>query len=491
MWGIRFNKLNPFSGLRVRDLVVVSFTENELKIASLQVSSYKRDFPGVVVKQISGLPDNEVTKILKSTVASFNLKKPLIVDCLPAHQVITKNIEIPSTNPIEIREIINLQAGRHTPYSREEILSDYLDIGTYKHSYTKILLVIVTRPLIKRHADIIERAGLKLEKVVLISEALCWFLPRLVRAETEAAPVALLHIDDEFTDFIISFKGKLLFARAISLGAQLLASERQKYELKFVDEVKRSLEAYQSENIEKNPATFVVTGALQELGFLETALKQGVSGAVKMLPFVKAASLSDSIIQRLNAAPRISYLNVIACGYAWEELKVDLIPEEIKFKRALEARGKDLIRTAVLFLVVFFLIFLTFSSKIYFKNLYLSKVDAKLKELTEDVADLEKDSARIALIRNYLVKRGYSLDSLNEIYTVLPDGMLLSEARFEEQQGRGVFRGMAESMSKVFSFIEGLEKSAFFKDVKTKYTTKRKIGSAEVTDFELNCDLER
>ena len=38
---------------------------------------------------------------------------------------------------------IDLQAGRHTPFSREEILMDYLNIGTYRKNYTEVLLVIV------------------------------------------------------------------------------------------------------------------------------------------------------------------------------------------------------------------------------------------------------------------------------------------------------------------------------------------------------------
>ena len=46
-------------------------------------------------------------------------------------------------------------------------------------------------------------------------------------------------------------------------------------------------------------------------------------------------------------------------------------------------------------------------------------------------------------------------------------------------------------MSIVFAFVDSLEKSSYFKDVKTRYTTKRKDGTRDVTDFEINCLLEK
>ena len=83
----------------------------------------------------------------------------------PAHLTIAKNIEIPSLDPDEIKEIIDLQAGRHTPYSRGEIIIDYINIGTYRENYTKILLVIVTLSVVRRQIEILAKAGLITEKV--------------------------------------------------------------------------------------------------------------------------------------------------------------------------------------------------------------------------------------------------------------------------------------------------------------------------------------
>jgi len=46
-------------------------------------------------------------------------------------------------------------------------------------------------------------------------------------------------------------------------------------------------------------------------------------------------------------------------------------------------------------------------------------------------------------------------------------------------------------MSAIFSFVDEMGKSKYFKDVKTKYTTRRKEGEEDVVDFEIAALWER
>jgi Tfp pilus assembly protein PilN len=79
---------------------------------------------------------------------------------------------------------------------------------------------------------------------------------------------------------------------------------------------------------------------------------------------------------------------------------------------------------------------------------------------------------------------------LAQLYDILPKEIELSNIRFEEA-GKFSLRGSAVSMSVVFSLVDNLEKSNYFKEVKTRYTTKRKTPSGDVTDFEIVCNLEK
>lgn len=486
---IDLRRLNPLSSISSPESAGVDLSTNTLKISHVKTSSNKPEIISLISRNIGGLDEDNISKAVRSALGELRLKAPLVINTVPTHSVITKNIEIPSTDPKEIKEIINLQAGRHTPYSREEIIVDYVEIGTYKNNYTKILLVIVARNIVERQLKILEKAGLKLENVIFVPEALAWYISKIQRMENDSSPVNLIHLDEEFTDFTVVFRSKIIFVRCIPIGARHLKEEKEKYQVKFSEELKRSFEAYQSEDIEKNPNMLVLTGAVEELNDLESVLNSTLHLPVKVIPPFTNLSVSNDILKMPSSAKRLSFLSVIAPVLAHQVLKVNLIPEEIKLKRSLEERGRDLIKTGIFILTIFIIIVAILASKIYFKNSYLKILNRNYESLNKDARKLEEDFAKVNLIKGYLSRRGYSLEILAELYDMMSLELKINSIRLDEQ-GRFSLAGTAESMSAVFSFVGNMEKSKYFKDVKTKYTTKRKEEARDVTDFELTAMID-
>ncbi len=119
----------------------------------------------------------------------------------------------------------------------------------------------------------------------------------------------------------------------------------------------------------------------------------------------------------------------------------------------------------------------------------LEKKEKEYQSLSDSAKKLEKDFSRINLIKNYLLKRGYSLELLSELYNITSLDLKINNIRFDSQ-GKFSLTGTALSMSTVFSFVDDMEKSKYFKEVKTKYTIKRKEELKDVTDFELAALLE-
>ncbi|MCX5702232.1 MAG: pilus assembly protein PilM [Candidatus Omnitrophica bacterium] len=490
MLGIKIVKLNLLPGMQAREIVGIDFSGNNLKIAHVRLSANKKEVVNLFSRSILGVKDEDIPKIINEAFHGLNAKNPYVINILSSHLAITKNIEIPSVDHKEIKEIINLQAGRHTPYSREEIIIDYIDLGTYKNSYTKVLLVIVSRNVAKRNFEILERSGIRLDKVLFAPEGLTMFISRALGLETKDSPVNIIHVNEDFTDFNIVFKGKVIFIRSIPIGAQNLVAEKEKYLTRFTDEVKRSLEAYQIENIEKTPNSLILTGAVSELKDLENNLNNNLPFSVKVLPSYKNILLSDKASKETSLSRRLSYLDVIAPILNWKDCKIDLIPEEVKLKMAFEKRSRDLIKTGILVLALFVLIFSILISHVFLKSAYLKKLNDKYQPLNKEAKKLEGDFEKVSLIKNYISKRGYPLEVLIELYNVSPDQVALNNIRFDDQ-GKFTIRGTADSMSTVFSLVDNMEKAKYFKDVKTKYTAKRKEGMMDVADFEIACILEK
>ncbi|TBR17343.1 hypothetical protein EPO66_02895, partial [bacterium] len=239
-----------------------------------------------------------------------------------------------------------------------------------------------------------------------------------------------------------------------------------------------------------NPNILVITGSLPEMRELEMALGEATHIPVRNIPYLKGFPVSSSLLQSASLPKNASFFGIAAPILSYDEVRVDLVPEDIKLKKLIEQRAKDLMRTGVLALVFFVLIFFILITKIYFKSAYLKSLDSRFKVLNTEAQKLESDFEKISLMKNYLFNRGFSLEVLTELYDVSGLDLELNDIRFDEQ-GKFSIRGTAESMSAVFSFVDSMEKTKYFKDVKTKYTTKRKEAGRDLTDFEIVCDLKK
>lgn len=490
MFKLNFRRLNPLSGIANKEILGIDFSGNFLKVVHAKAFGHSVEIDSIATRDIKGLSDVDISRLISSSCALFKSKNPDVISIIPSYQVITRNIEIPSIDPKEIKEIINLQAGRHTPHAREEIIIDYIDIGTYKNNYTRILLVIVERSVAKRQFEILDRAGLNLNSVFFAPEAIASFVWGMLRLGNQEAPVDIIHIDESYTDFIIAFREKVVFVRSIPIGTQQLITESERHTPRFVEELKRSLESYHSEDIEKSPNMLVLTGALSQLSELENILNNTLHFPIKTAPYFKNLNITEGALRISDNNRNISFLNIVASLFSWQKMKINFIPEEVKIRKSLEERGKDLIKTGIFILAIFVLLFSIMVSKVYFKSAYLKNLISRYSSVEKQAEELEKDFNKMGLIKGYLMERGFALEVLNELYNLAPLEVQFDDIRFDDQ-GRFNVKGTAESMSVVFSFVDSMAKSKYFKDVKTKYTSKRKDGNRDVADFELNCILNR
>ncbi len=491
MFKLNVKQWTHLAKVAAREMVGVELGTSGVKIAKVAISLNKVELLDVWSGHTSGSTDEEIAKVIRSKFAELNLKTTKVINIIPTDLVITKNIEIPSTNPAEIKDIIGLQAGRHTPYSREEIIVDYVDIGVYKNNYSKILLVIVARNVIKRQMDIFEKAGLKFDDSLLAAEGIACASAKLLKVETQNTPVAIVHIDESSTDFLMVFKSKPIFIRSLPLGAVHFSNDRQIYETKFIEELKKSLEAYQNEDIEKVPMTLALCGSMRDIQGLESVLSRTLHfSSIKSLGYLMHVAVAQEALKQISSFGQVSFFDVLSPLVSTDRTKVNLIPEEIRLRKSLQERGRELIKTGIFALTMAVLLFSVFLTNIYAKSAILKKLDTRFQDIHEDASDLEAAFTKINVIKEYLSKRGHALEVLGELYAIITDDLLLSDIRFDEQ-GKFSVKGTAEAMSSVFSFVEQMDKSKYFKDVKTRYTTKRKEGLKDLTDFEIQSTLEK
>ncbi len=482
---------NPFTHFTAGCAIGIDFSNNLLRIACLNTHSPKKEVTQLFLHETAGLSDSEIIKLISSSLSTLETKAERVITIVPSDSIITKNIEIPSVEPKEIKDIIDLQASRHTPYSREEVAVGYIHIGTYRQNYSKILLIIAARNIMERHCTLLEKTALKLEKILLVPESLGRVANKIFKIADDNLPVILLHVDQMNSDFIIIFKNKAVFIRSIPLGAQQLSGgSDDRNRTRFTEEVKKSLEAYQNEDIEKMPYTAVLTGAIQDLKQLEQPLNDALQLPVRIIPYFNYLDLSSDAQRLMLQTKDVSFFGLIASLITGKDAQVDLIPERVGLRKSLEKRTAELIRTGITVLVLLILIISIFASKIYFQDAYLNKISEQHEVLSKEVSELENDFTKISLIKDFLSNAGYPLEIIAQIYEQIPMELELNYIKFDEQ-GRLTLRGTAESRSAIYGFVERLEKAKYFSDIKTKYATTRREGLKDFSDFEIAGSLSK
>jgi len=472
-----------------KDTIGIILTEESLRIAQMQISPKVKRVINISYQDIRQTPAEERQQVITSALKELKVKRPQAFCVIPSRFVTTKNIEIPSLDPQEIRSIIDLQAGRHTPFSREEILIGYVSIGIFQRNYTKVLLII-KHEVIKQQMEIFEQAGIRIQQVVFAPEAMSRFYGEALQAKEEDIPVGIINVDDTSTDFVVEFNRTVATYRSIPIGMSHLVKEGTSAQEKLTEELVASMEAYQNEDINTPPETFILTSDDAKVKELQPVFQERLKANIRVMPFLDLIEAPQPIMLKfVSEYPDHSFLDLISSAAALKTLQVDLTPDEIKVKRTIEEKGREVVKLGVAVLLILIFICAIFFSKIYFRGLVLDQLEQKYTENHRKVIVLDRIAQKTRIVKGFVKGRMTSLDIINQLYLLIPEEIYLENVMIDEN-GHITIQGISESMSRVFNFVSALEDSELFKSVKTTSTTAKKDRGKDAAAFEIQFRLE-
>src|SRR3989338_6411188 len=98
-----------------KPIVVVEIGNDWLKILE-----YNPSFKGGCVTRASLVKlvqiKEPVTEALSKAFKNLKLSRQGVIVCIPRHLVTIRILELPSTDPKEIKNMVSLQVGKQTPY---------------------------------------------------------------------------------------------------------------------------------------------------------------------------------------------------------------------------------------------------------------------------------------------------------------------------------------------------------------------------------------
>ena len=468
----------------------VYLDDHALKMACVRQQKSGPCVTGIFYKKITGLSVQDLAETLRAGCVALNAKTRLVYGIISSGSAITKSIEVPSLDEKEIADIIRLQAGRHTPYSKDEVIVGHFNIGVVLERYTKSLLVIVSNQTVERFTTAIALAGMQLEAVHLASEIFARSALRTPQVGPAEEPTALLVMDMHASDFIVVQNDRPCYIRNIPMGFQHLGEMTVDALGQFLQEVRKTIDAYQAEGFERLPSRMLIGGIPQK--WTETvrkAMQDEFKIETHPVSMEEIAPVLPQVKEEIDKNAPVSFLEVLLDAVLLEDIMIDLTPAEVKIQKAFRRRGHDIFMSGIMMIVIFVLTMSVFLVKLYFRGAYLGTLEHNFEIKSREVDSLVAISDRSRLIKDFKAKKGRVAQIIREVETLLPEGMYLKQITLDNT-GKLTLGGTSELMSTVFSFVTQFENDPLFQTVKTEYTKSRKEGEQDVADFGITAQIE-
>lgn len=472
--------------------IVLEIGNPWLKAAIFKSALGSTQLKAVLAQEAANLPEENISAHIADILKDQKIKKPQnIIISFSRNSVTLRNLRIPSVNPTEIEDMIKLHVGRQVPYAKEEIVSGYSVIGRDNMGYSKIMLAIVHRENIRRIFRILEKAELYTDHIELSSEGTISWLERAVKlGEPKPENVfIILDIDTNFTDFLVASPSGILFSRVIASGYEQL-KDKEKWP-RFLGEIKQTIVISQGEEVSQKPNRIYITGAAESLKGLVSSLEAEfnlpttVVGPLEGTPLAKDFSRKPE-----NALAQLSFASLIGLGVDIARKKITFALPEAQIRKALRERSRDIMFLASGIMYIILIICGIYGEKLHNRRAAIDLLNNRYEAVSGQAKILEEEVDRIQKIKSKLDTDSIVLNYLLELSKLLPPEITITSFTFSKDDKVNL-KGQAGEMSNIFKFITTLEHSPYFKDVQTRYTTRKKIDDKDVNEFELVCPVEK
>jgi len=463
--GSKGAKLKRSEGEPRKIVVLVEIGNDWIKL--IQAESSKR---GVTLSKVHLEPIDVDTNVVDSIASALKAKKfsmTAVLTCLPRQAVNLRLLELPSTDSAEIADMVELQIGRQTPYSRDEILSDYKPLGrTRQGTYTRIMLAIVQRSVVRERFYEIEQAGLDVERMGVSSEGvLNWFLYRMKDKPQDKA-VALIDVDSFYTQVLVLQHGRVIFTKSILVGAKQLLETSEESRGQLTQEIQSAFQSCRSELRAGEIESIVLSGSGVNIEGLAEELSSGLS-----LPCEGLDSLADVKLGKGAGDlgdPRYTTASLTALiGMALnpDALEFDLIPDVVRMRRTLlhSALSSTMLAALVMAAMV--------SASLYAMLSYAFKTH-RFNALREAVAITQPAVVKVERMLEVIRETNERQDSRFSMVNLLPaiHGCVPKDVYFESidvdvEKKNVSLSGTAPARKDIRDLLKMLVDSPFFGDV--------------------------
>lgn len=423
---------------------------------------------------------------LARAVKALNCGAGDVIACVPRHAVTVRTFELPSSDPREVGDMIDLQIAKQTPYSRDEIVFDYRLSEGVREGYTRVMLVIAPSAAMRQRCRVLEDVGLNVRLVTVSTDGLVGAIQHKMDSGAIGlgGDIAVLDVDASASEILVLQNGMVLFSRGLAVGAKDVSDDPIAGSERLIQETARALETFRHESSTGGRLDrLLLSGALRDLDGLTDRLRAILGLPVERFDVTTETTVAGGFAPGEARGRDVALTAVAGAALAPDRLDIDLTPESILARRAVSRRAAEMTVTAILIVAGVVLVSLAVESRLFAQQHYLERLNALVKSTTTAADEIDSMKHKVALVTGRARSGMVPVAVLAELPALVsPDVSLTS---LELVNGRLTLRGVTLGGSEVSSrLVSTMESSPLFREVKRPRT----LSAKDRTEFEIVCE---
>ena len=469
-----------------KQVVLIEIGSEWLKIAQFDKSGSGLILSKLHLEKFESV-GSDLTRMIASAYKKRKFAKIPVIACLPRKVVNVRMVDLPSNEVDEIEDMVELQVQKLTPYSKAEILSDYVIMSANKSGYAQIMLVIVQRSILRQRYATIEAAGLQVEKMSLSSEGiLSW--GNSSGSGSKGADI-VLDIGATNSELAVVSDGKLVFTRGIMMGADLLKEDFEQNKEQFLQGVKRSIEMLHSESAGVVPSSMILSGA--KVGSLEEYLSDNLDLPVKTIDGLSLVKKRPATLDLENDEySSVSITALVGAALAPDSLQFDLMPDVVRMRKDMVARSSRLAVFVMMMMAALVACSLFAVTKVSLIKKRHSLLRDKYEVTLPATKNVERMRDLIKLVHDRDNPRYAIISIIDHLYDLSKGDLNFKAVDLDRSTKKVTLAGTAGQSSDIRTLVNALDQSPYFEKVKETGATvmDRRTGRYK---FEISCLLEK
>jgi type IV pilus assembly protein PilM len=430
---------------------------------------------------------------LKEAKDQHGVPPGAVVIGLPRERTTLRYVDLPSTTPAEIKEMLMFDVERHVPIPVDQMEINHTIVEQREDSST-VLLIAAPLEEVRELISVYGEAGIQVDVVDVDVLATC--AGYALDEEDTTSVRAVLDIGLSKSDLGVLSGDTLRFSRSFPLGEEQLrhwSGVGAEDELpvqppaKWVDlmaaDLKRLFHAYECRPDVEPIREVVICGGLSRLEGLESELARRLNRRVKVCPpeLSGIGGVDGAQAQEMTVALGLALRNRL-------QPEVNLLPRsEIESRHAAESR-RMVRNIGVMAALVLILAGLVIGAKFQAKFQHRDNIQAALAQIEPKIRDIKRKKAELDEIQRNIDSENSFYKVMRDLYMRTPENIQYTNISFEKKKSLSL-KGRALTDPEVFNLRNVLIESPHFKDVILESAGWDTLFKIPVRRFDMTCIL--